>query len=33
MLVRDEMRAIESSSPSPIRLEASRAIERALASV
>jgi hypothetical protein len=33
MLVRDEMRAVESSSPSPIRLEASRAIERALASV
>jgi len=33
MLVRDEMRAVETSSPSPIGLEASRSIERALASV
>ena len=33
MLVRDEMRAVEGSSPGPVRLEASRSIERALASV
>jgi hypothetical protein len=33
MLVRDEMRAVESSSASPIWLEASRSIERALATV
>jgi hypothetical protein len=33
MLVRDEMRVVESSSASPIWLEASRSIERALATV